>query len=176
MRAFHFRIAVLGSALIVLAVPACRRTVFDIVTHERIVSVPRSSRTQFTIDTGRIDLPASLGVDKTVDSSTLDLTAQNFNIENPVTVDLSIADAEEPGLFRPVVTFDLGPGETRQIQVVHTQPEEALVRATQTTFINIRFISTSPTPGIGEIEFRFSVRVLAHKETPGTGAGTLLFY
>jgi hypothetical protein len=176
MRGDPFRIVILGAALIVLAVPACRRTLFDIVTHERTVSVPSSSRTTFTIDTGRIELPASLGVDKTVDSSTLDLTAHNFNAANPVTVDLSIADAESPGLFRPVVTFDLDPGETRQIQVVHTQPDEALVRATQTTSINIRFISTSPTPGIGEIEFRFTVRVLAHKETPGTGAGTLLFY
>jgi hypothetical protein len=176
MRARRLRLPLLCAALVALAIPACRKTIFDIVTHERIVSVPRSSRSTFTIDTGRIQLPASLGTDKTVDSSTLDLTAQNFNEANAVTVDLSIADAEQPGLFRPVVTFDLAPGETREIRVVHTQPEEALVRATQTESINIRFVSTSAAPGIGEIEFRFTVRVLAHKATPGTGAGSLLFY
>ena len=42
--------------------------------------------------------------------------------------------------------------------------------------MNIRFDSRSPEPGIGELEFRFTIYVLAHKETPGTGAGTLLFY
>jgi hypothetical protein len=158
-----------------LAAPACRRTVFDIVTSERVVRAPRSVRTTFTLDT-RIELPSTLGVDKTVDSSTLDLTTTNFNTTNPVTVALSIADADNPGLFRPVVTYELASGETRQIRVVQTQPDDALVRATQTDALIIRFDSTSPAPGIGEIEFRFTVRVLAHKETPGTGAGTLLFY
>lgn len=159
-----------------MAIAACRLTTFDIVSSERVVRVPQSNGTRFTIDTGAITLPASLGKDKTVDSATLDLTAINFNIANPVMVDIAVADAEEVNVFRPIASFELAPGETREIRVVQTGPNDGLVRATQSESINIRFDSRSPEPGIGEIEFRFKVRVLAHKETEGMGAGTLLFY
>ena len=172
-RALLFLLA--AALLVPVAIPACRRVVYDIVTSERLVRVPRSAQSEFDIDT-RVELPATLGEDKTVDSTTLDLEARNLNLENPVTVDLSIADANEPGLFRPIITFDLAAGETRTFHVVHTDPEDALVRATQTEELIIRFQSVSPAPGIGEIEFRFTFHVLAHKETPGTGPGTLLFY
>ena len=168
---------VLAAALVATGLAACRETFFDIVTSERIVTVPSSpNRTTFRIDTGRIELPASLGEDKTVDRATLLLIATNRNVTNPVTVDLSIADSRETNVFRPLSTFTLEPNETREIEIVHTQPEDALVRATQSKSINIRFDSTSPARGVGEIEFRFTVRVLAHKETPGMGPGTLLFY
>lgn len=169
-------------ALVVLialhgAVGACRRTIFDVTTNERTVLVPASPRqTEFSIDTGRIDLPTRLGTDKTVDRSTLNLVAVNLNEENPVTVSMSAANSFEPNNFGPIATFSLGPGEERAIEVVQTDPDDALVRATQSTFINIRFDSVSPERGIGEIEFRFTVRVLAHKDTPGTGAGSLLFF
>ena len=175
MRSRRFHLAVLLTALVAMAVPACRKTLFDIVTSERVVRGPRSNKTQFTIDS-RVELSTTLGADKIVDSSTLDLTATNLNTENPVTVDLTIAEGSQPGLFRPLIKFDLEPGETRDLQVVQTEPEDALVRAAQAKTLIIRFDSTSPVPGIGELEFRFKVRVLAHKATPGTGAGTLLFY
>ena len=175
MRARRIQLAVLVTALVGMAVPACRRTLFDIVTSERVVRGPRSNKTQFTIDS-RVELSTTLGTDKTVDSSTLDLTATNFNTVNPVTVDLSIAEGSTPGLFRPVIRFDLAAGETRDLRVVQTGPEDALVRAVQSRALIVRFDSKSPVAGIGELEFRFKVRVLAHKETPGTGAGTLLFY
>jgi hypothetical protein len=148
---------------------------FDIVTHEVLATVPPSSRSTVTINS-RVELSATLGEDKTVDSATLELNARNFNVDNPVTVDISIADEDQPGLFRPVVTFDLAPSETRDIEVVQTEPDDALVRASQSSFVNLRFISTSPAPGIGQLEFRFRVRVIAHKSTPGSGPGTLLFY
>jgi hypothetical protein len=175
MRARRFQLAFLLTALAVMAIPACRRTLFDIVTNERVVRGPRSNKTQFTIDS-RVELSTTLGTDKTVDSSTLNLTATNLHPDNPVTVDLSIAEGTQPGLFRPLIRFDLDPGETRDLQVVQTEPDDALVRAAQAKVLIIRFDSTSPVAGIGELEFRFKVRVLAHKETPGTGAGTLLFY
>jgi len=147
------------------------------VTNERVVRVPENPRrSEFTIDTGRIDLPTKLGTDKTVESATLLLTAANLNVDNPVEVSISSANSFEPNNFGPIATFSLDAGETREIRVVQTGPEEALVLATQSDFINIRFDSTSPAPGIGEIEFRFTVRVLAHKDTPGTGAGSLLFF
>lgn len=155
---------------------ACRETVFDILTNERIVRVPSSTQREFTIDTGAIDLPASLGADKIVDSATLNLTATNFNAVNPVTVIIAVASGDRPNQFGPVTTFDLAVGETRLLQVVQTNPGDALVRATQSEAINVRFESVSPEKGIGEIEFQFTVRVLAHKNTPGTGPGTLLFY
>jgi hypothetical protein len=175
MRRRHVRIALLVTALVATSIPACRRTLFDITTNERVVRVPRSAKSEFVLDT-RIELPSTLGVDKTVDSTTLNLTSTNLNTTNPVHVDLSIADAETPGLFRPVTSYDLDAGETREIRVVQTEPDDALVRATQTLAVIVRFDSTSPAPGIGELEFRFTLRVLAHKDTPGTGAGTLLFY
>jgi len=161
----------------VIGLTACRRTIFDVVTNERVVQVPENPRrSEFTIDTGRIDLPTKLGTDKTIDSATLVLTAANLNVDNPVEVSISAANSFEPNNFGPIATFSLDAGETREIRVVQTGPEEALVLATQSDFINIRFDSTSPAPGIGEIEFRFTVRVLAHKDTPGTGAGSLLFF
>ena len=43
----------------------CREVIYDILTDERTVRVPVSSRSQVTIDTGRIDLPTRLGTDKT---------------------------------------------------------------------------------------------------------------
>lgn len=163
--------------VLALAVGACRRTIFDVTTNERVVLVPASPRqTEVTIDTGRIDLPTRLGTDKTVERSTLNLTATNLNQENPVTVSMSAANSFAPNEFGPVATFSLEPGERREIEVVQTDPNDALVRAAQSTFINIRFESVSPEPGIGEIEFRFTVNVLAHKDTPGTGAGSLLFF
>lgn len=157
--------------------PGCREVVYDILTDERLVRVPESSRDEFTIDTGRIELPSRLGTDKTIDSATLELTATNFNLENAVTVDISAASSLNPNVFGPIASgIELQPGETRMITVVQTGPEDALVTASQSESVNIRFESNSPAPGIGEIEFRFTIRVLAHKETPGTGAGTLLFY
>jgi hypothetical protein len=169
--------AILLVALVLapLAVLACRRVVYDIMTSERLVRVPHSSKSTFEIDT-HIEIPETLGEDKTVDSATLDLVASNMNTENPVSVDITIADEDEPGNFRPIIAFELAAGETRTFQVVQTEPEDALVHATQTKELILRFESVSPSPGIGEIEFRFTVRVLAHKETPGTGPGTLLFY
>ena len=176
-RASRFSAAALAAALVATGISACRETFFDILTSERTVIVPESpNRTTFRVDTGRIELPASLGADKTVDSATLLLIATNRNALNPVTVDLTIADSREANVFRPLVTFTLAAGETREIEVVQTEPDDALVRATQSEAINIRFDSVSPARGIGEIEFRFTVRVLAHKETPGMGPGTLLFY
>lgn len=155
----------------------CRRTIFDLVTNERVVRVPENPRrSEFTVDTGRIDLPTKLGTDKTVDSATLLLTAANLNVDNPVQVSISAANSFEPNNFGEIATFSLEAAETREIRVVQTDPRDALVLATQSDFINIRFDSTSPAPGIGEIEFRFTVRVLAHKDTPGTGAGSLLFF
>jgi len=168
----------LAAALLVVGlVPACREVVYDILTDERIVRVPMSSRDQITIDTGRIELPSRLGTDKTIDSATLNLIATNSNLENPVLVDISAASSLNPNVFAPIATgIALEPGETRSITVVQTGPEDALVTASQSESVNIRFDSTSPEPGIGELEFRFTIRVLAHKETPGTGAGTLIFY
>lgn len=159
-----------------LTVSACLQTVYDIITEERLVRVPQSSGTEFEVETGRIELPTKLGTDKTVDSVTLDLEGTNLNQDNPVTVDISAASSLEPNAFRPVATFEIGAGQIRRIQAVQTEPDDALVLATQSDFVNIRFESRSPRPGIGEIEFRFTIRVLAHKDTPGTGAGTLLFY
>lgn len=161
---------------LVLAASGCMRTVYDIVTEERLVRVPRSSQDEFQVDTGRIELPTKLGTDKVVESVTLDLEGTNLNQENPVTVDISAASSQEPNTFRPIATFEIGVDTSRTIQVVQTDPGDALVLATQSDFVNIRFESNSPRPGIGEIEFRFTIRVLAHKNTPGTGAGTLLFY
>ena len=160
----------------VTAAAACLQTVYDITTDERLVRVPGSDRTEFRVETGRIELPTKLGTDKTVESVTLNLEAVNLNQDNPVTVDISAASSLEPNAFGPVATFQLGAGETRLIEAVQTGPDDALVLATQSDFVNIRFESRSPRPGIGEIEFRFTIRVLAHKRTPGTGAGTLLFY
>lgn len=151
-------------------------TTYDIRSDERLVQIPRTFFTRFVVETGAITLPASLGKDKTVDSATLDLEATNFNPQHPVSVDITVADAEAPNLFRPVASFDLDAGETRVLQIVQTGPGDGLVRASQSESINIRFDARSPAPEIGEIEFRFTIRVLAHKETPGTGAGTLLFY
>lgn len=162
--------------LATLAVSGCLKTIYDITTDERIVRVPVSSKETFTIDTGRIELPTKLGTDKVIESVTLDLEGINLNQENPVTVDISAASSLEPNTFRPIATFDIGVDASRTIQVVQTDPGDALVLATQSDFVNIRFESRSPRPGIGEIEFRFTIRVLAHKNTPGTGAGTLLFY
>lgn len=156
---------------------ACREVVYDILTNERLVRVPRSSRDEITIDTGRIELPSKLGTDKTIDSATLNLTGTNLNLENAVDVDISAASSNNPNVFGEIATgFHLEPGETRSITVVQTEPDDPLVSASQSDAVNIRFDSTSPAPGIGEIEFRFTIRVLAHKDTPGTGAGTLIFY
>ncbi|HUF90497.1 MAG TPA: hypothetical protein VMR66_11035 [Gemmatimonadota bacterium] len=172
-RAHWFLPGLLAAAL----VPGCREVVYDILTNERIVRVPVTSRNQFTIDTGNIVLPSRLGTDKTIESATLNLTATNFNLENPVVVDISAASSLNPSVFGPIASgVSLDPGETRSITVVQTGPDDALVTASQSESVNIRFDSTSPEPGIGEIEFRFTIRVLAHKETPGTGAGTLIFY
>ena len=155
----------------------CREVVYDILTDERTVRVPQSSRSQVTMDTGRIDLPTRLGTDKTVDSSTLNLTATNLNLVNSVVVDISAASSNHPNVFGEIATgLALEPGETRTITVVQTEPDAPLVTAAQSESVNIRFVSTSPAPGIGEIEFLFTIRVLAHKDTPGTGAGTLIFY
>lgn len=147
------------------------------MTDERLVRVPRSSRSQVRFETGPITLPTRLGTDKTVDSSTLQLTGTNLNLENPVVVDISVASSSRPNVFGPVATdFHLEPGETRSITVVQTEPDDPLVLAVQSESVNVRFDSTSPAPGIGELEFQFTIHVLAHKETPGTGAGTLIFY
>ncbi|MGH7566420.1 MAG: hypothetical protein ACREK2_06290 [Gemmatimonadota bacterium] len=155
----------------------CREVIYDIMTDERIVRVPATSKSEITIDTGRIELPSRLGTDKTVDSATLSLTATNLNLENPVIVDILAASSLNPNVFGEITTgFRLDPGETRSIQVVQTGPDDPLVTASQSESVNIRFESTSPQPGIGEIEFRFTIHVIAHKETPGTGAGTLIFY
>lgn len=155
----------------------CREVLYDILTDERIARVPESSGSEITMDTGRIDLPSRLGTDKTVDSATLNLTATNLNLENPVVVDIAVASSLNPNVFGEVTSgLRLDPGETRSIAVVQTGPDDPLVTASQSESVNIRFESTSPRPGIGEIEFRFTIHVLAHKETPGTGAGTLIFY
>lgn len=163
-------------AVALLSAVGCLETLYDIQTDERLVSVPASDQTEFTVNTGRIDLPTKIGTDKTIDSVTLDLVAENRNADNPVTVSISAASSLQPNAFRPIATFDIGAASTREIRVVQTDPEDALVLAVQSDFINIRFDSVSPEPGIGEIEFRFTIRLLAHKGTPGTGAGTLLFY
>jgi hypothetical protein len=156
---------------------ACREVVYDILTNERLVRVPRSSRNEITIETGRIELPSKLGTDKTIDSSTLNLTGTNLNLENAVDVDISAASSNNPNVFGEIATgFHLEPGETRSITVVQTEPDDPLVTASQSDAVNIRFDSTSQVPGVGELEFRFTIRVLAHKDTPGTGAGTLIFY
>ncbi len=167
---------VLAVGLAALTMVGCREVVYDIMTNERLVRVPRTARTEFTIDTGLIELPSKLGTDKTIESSTLELTAINLNAENSVDVVLSSADSQRPNSFREVVSFSLAPLEERVITVVQTDPEDPLVTATQSDAVNIRFDSTSEAAGLGEIEFRFTIRVLAHKATPGTGAGTLLFY
>jgi hypothetical protein len=166
------------AALVAVALgSACREVIYDILTDERLVIVPVSSRSEVTLDTGRIDLPARLGTDKTVDSTTLNLTATNFNLENPVVVDILAASSRNPNVFGEVLTgFALEPGQTRSVQVVQTEVDDPLVAAVTSESVNIRFVSTSPAPGIGEIEFLFTIHVLAHKDTPGTGAGTLIFY
>lgn len=161
---------------LLLAAVACMEVVYDIVTDERLVRVPATDQTEFRVETGRIELPTKIGTDKTIDSVTLILSATNLNTENPVTVDISAASSLQPNAFRPVAQFQIGADATREIRVVQSQPDDALVLAVQSDFINIRFDSVSPEPGIGEIEFRFTIRLLAHKRTPGTGAGTLLFY
>ena len=151
--------------------------IYDILTDERLVRVPRSSRAQVRFETGPITLPTRLGTDKTIDRSTLNLTGTNLNLENPVVVDISVASSNRPNVFGAVATdFHLEPGETRSITVVQTEPDDPLVLAAQSESVNVRFDSTSPEPGIGELEFRFTIHVLAHKDTPGTGAGTLIFY
>jgi len=82
-----------------------------------------------------------------------------------------------PNVFGEITSgLRLDPGETRSIEVVQTGEQDPLVLASQSESVNIRFESSSPEPGIGEIEFRFTIHVVAHKETPGTGAGTLIFY
>ena len=155
----------------------CREVVYDILTDERTVRVPESSKSDITIDTGRIELPSRLGTDKTVDSATLQLTATNFNPDNSVVVDISVASSRNPNVFGEITSgLRLDPGETRSVEVVQTRKQDPLVLATQSESVNVRFESTSPEPGIGEIEFRFTIHVVAHKETPGTGAGTLIFY
>jgi hypothetical protein len=112
-----------------------------------------------------------------VDSATLQLTATNFNPDNSVVVDISVASSRNPNVFGEITSgLRIDPGETRAIEVVQTGKQDPLVLATQSESVNVRFASTSPQPGIGEIEFRFTIRVVAHKETPGTGAGTLIFY
>ena len=157
--------------------PGCREVVYDILTDERTVRVPASSKSEITLDTGRIELPSRLGTDKTVESATLNLTATNFHSDNPVVVDISAASSLDPNVFREITSgLRLGPGETRTIRVVQSRKQDPLVTATQSESVNIRFESSSPDPGIGEIEFRFTIHVVAHKETPGTGAGTLIFY
>jgi hypothetical protein len=168
----------LAVGLVAAAVGAgCREVVYDILTDERTVRVPESSKSDITMDTGRIELPSRLGSDKTVDSATLKLTATNFNADNSVVVDISAASSQNPNVFGVITSgLHLDPGETRSIEVVQTRKHDPLVLASQSESVNIRFESTSPEPGIGEIEFRFTIRVVAHKETPGTGAGTLIFY
>lgn len=163
-------------ALAALAFAGCREVVYDILTSERVVVVPRLNQVEFTIDTGLIELPSKLGTDKTIDRVTLNLEATNFNAENPVSVEISSADSRQPNAFRRVAAFSLGPGESGKFTVVQRDPNDPLVTATTSDAVNIRFDSTSPRPGLGEIEFRFTIHVLAHKRTPGTGAGTLLFY
>ena len=120
---------------------------------------------------------ATVGTDKTVDSATLLLTATNLNPDNPVVVAISAASSLNPNVFGEITSgLRLDPGETRTVRVSQTDSDDPLVTATQSESVNIRFDSRSPKPGIGELEFRFTIHVLAHKETPGTGAGTLLFY
>jgi hypothetical protein len=165
------------SLLAVALGSACLETVYDIQTDEFLVRVPPSSKDIVTIDSGKIELPTKLGTDKTVDSSTLQLIAANLNLENSVVVDISGATSLNPNVFDEIATgIHLEPGEVRAIKVVQTEPDDVLVTATQSDWVNIRFNSTSTVPGIGALEFLFTIRVLAHKETPGTGAGTLIFY
>lgn len=159
-----------------LAASACMEVVYDITTDERLVTVPATNRLESSVETGRIDLPTKIGTDKTIDSVTLDLSTTNFNAENPVTVTISAASSLAPNAFRPIATIEVGADTGRDVRVVQTDPDDALVLAVQSDFVNIRFDAVSPAPGIGEIEFRFTIRLLAHKRTPGTGAGTLLFY
>lgn len=167
----------LAVCLAALPVAGCREVIYDILTDERVVRVPASSRDAITMDTGRIELPARLGTDKTVDSATLVLTATNLNTENWVVVDISAASSLNPNVFGEITSgLRLDAGQTRTIRVEQTRPDDPLVAATQSESVNIRFDSNSPEPGIGELEFRFTIHVLAHKDTPGTGAGTLLFY
>jgi hypothetical protein len=168
----------LGLGLLAVATGVgCREVVYDILTDERTVRVPASSKSEITMDTGRIELPSRLGTDKTVDSATLHLTATNFHPDNPVVVDISAASSIHPNVFGEITSgLQLAPGQTRTVEIVQSGAQDPLVTATQSESINIRFESSSPQPGIGEIEFRFTIHVLAHKETPGTGAGTLIFY
>lgn len=167
----------LALGLVVVLAPGCREVIYDILTDERLVRVPASSRDEITMDTGRIQLPSRLGTDKTVDSATLVLTATNMHADNPVVVAISAASSLNPNVFGEITSgLRLDPGETRTVRVSQTDPDDPLVTATQSESVNIRFDSRSPEPGIGELEFRFTIHVLAHKETPGTGAGTLLFY
>jgi hypothetical protein len=167
----------LALGLVVVLAPGCQEVIYDILTDERLVRVPASSRDEITMDTGRIELPSRLGTDKTVDSATLLLTATNMNPDNPVVVDISAASSLNPNVFGEITSgLRLDPGETRRVRVSQTDPDDPLVTATQSESVNIRFDSRSPEPGIGELEFRFTIHVLAHKDTPGTGAGTLLFY
>jgi hypothetical protein len=169
------RVLVLG--LVVVLAPGCREVIYDILTDERLVRVPASRRDEITMDTGRITLPSRLGTDKTIDSATLLLTATNLHPDNPVVVAISAASSLNPNVFGEITSgLRLDPGETRTVRVSQTDPDDPLVTATQSEAVNIRFDSRSPEPGIGELEFRFTIHVLAHKETPGTGAGTLLFY
>jgi hypothetical protein len=169
--------ALLALGMAAVLASGCQEVIYDILTDERVVRVPASSRDAITMDTGRIELPSRLGTDKTVDSATLLLTATNMHPENPVVVEISAASSLNPNVFGEITSgLRLDPGETRTIRVSQTDPDDPLVTATQSESVNIRFDSHSPEPGIGELEFRFTIHVLAHKETPGTGAGTLLFY
>lgn len=161
---------------LIAAMPACRRVVYDIVTNERLTVVPFSDETVVSIDTGAIDLPSKFGPDKTIDFVTMDLEAINFHQENPVTIEISTANKDQPNAFRHVTTFSVEAGGTRQIRVTQTEPDDALVTATQSDAVNVRFVATSPRVGVGRIELRYTFRVLAHKSTPGTGAGSFLFY
>ena len=167
----------LALGLVGVLASGCREVIYDILTDERLVRVPFSSRDAITMDTGKIELPSRLGTDKTVDSATLLLTATNMHPDNPVVVDISAASSLNPNVFGEITSgLRLDPGEARTIRVVQTDPDDPLVTASQSESVNIRFDSRSPEPGIGELEFRFTIHVLAHKDTPGTGAGTLLFY
>lgn len=40
--------------VVVVFAPGCREVIYDILTDERLVRVPASSRDQITMDTGRI--------------------------------------------------------------------------------------------------------------------------
>ena len=170
-------LSVLAVCLAALPMAGCQEVIYDILTDERVVRVPASSRDAITMDTGRIQLPSRLGTDKTVDRATLILTATNLHPENRVVVDISAASSLNPNVFGEITSgLRLDAGQTRTVRVEQTLPDDPLVSATQSESVNIRFDSTSPEPGIGELEFRFTIHVLAHKDTPGTGAGTLLFY